>query len=340
MVTRKTFKTNVLGAVLVDRHIVALTERDTNVSLSLLNDSLANVNNVVCLKGKNGFILDVKREEFLISVDDGLVLVRDGSPELLLRASRPENVFWHAIEARGEILVQEYGEPPTGIYKLGLFGDCRRLITNSQIDKSSRHFHDIVYDPYRNWLIATMGDSRLIRVVFSEDFGETWKPLLRDPIQFVPIVALKDRLLFGMDSSIFKGGVGIYHPIKDEWEFVFLKWLDTKVRFAQMSGLRQLSNGFWTAALGTPQAIVFSTDLETWYCLHAEGFDERFNHHMSISEENDLILCAGGNSLLLLEKNELEPLSEKNQPAMIRYHPYIDKLKSYRFLLKRKLFVR
>lgn len=340
MVIRKIFAENLLSAVFTDGHIVILTEKDGNVSLSLLNPNLETVSNITTLKGSNGFILNAKSEELLISIDDKLILVEYGKPKLVLRASRPENIFWHATEAKSRIFVQEYGEPPTGIYVLEDLENCERLITNTEIDRFSRHFHHVVHDHYRNWLVATMGDCRLTRVIISKDLGETWRPICRDPSQFLPIVALKDKLVFGMDSAIFRGGIGMYHPSEDSWGFIFLKWLSPEVRFAQMCELSQLSNGLWIAALGTPQAIVFSKELKTWYAVHVEGFDERFNHHMIVSEGKDFVVCSTWRSLSLFKKSELENLPQKAKPVMASYQAHIDRLKGYSFTLKRKLLRR
>ncbi|MEM3464920.1 MAG: hypothetical protein QW566_00465, partial [Candidatus Jordarchaeales archaeon] len=184
-----------------------------------------------------------------------------------------------------------------------------------------------------NWIIATLGDGCLTRTIFSEDFGNSWRSLYKGPWQFVPILVLKDEIVFGMDSGIVKGGVGVYYPKEDKWSFIFLKWLNKKVKFAQMNDLKLLDTGVWLAALGAPQAVIASRDLKVWCPVYVEGFSESFSHHISISVEAEVIVCSTGKNLLLFNKDEL--LS--NEPIMMEYKAYCDKLKGMRFVLKRKL---
>ena len=253
----------------------------------------------------------------------------------MLTATRPENVFWHLVENNGVVFVHEYGESPTGIYVSEDLEHWRKLITNLDIDKSSRHFHYLAYDRYRNWLIATLGDGCLVRVITSPDLGNSWRPLYSGPWQFVPIVPLEDRIVLGMDSGIARGGLGVYFP-EGGWNFLFLKWVDGTVRFAQMSDLKLLSNGLWLAALGTPQAILASEDLKTWKLVYVEGFDKTFNIHMTISEGTNVV-CSTGENLLLFNKNELKSMALNNQPVIVEYRAYLDKLKGAAFVLKRRL---
>lgn len=114
-------------------------------------------------------------------------------------------------------------------------------------------------------LLATLGDGCLTRVVYSENLGQSWKSLYKGAWQFVPIVPLKDEIVLGMDSGIARGGVGIYSPSREKWKFIFLKWCNRHVRFAQIADLRQLSNGVWIATLGAPQVILISENLKNWY---------------------------------------------------------------------------
>jgi hypothetical protein len=320
--------------------IIALIMKRDSLSLTLLNKDLEVKYEIATLKGFQGFILDAHKDTYLLAVDDQLLALRHGNFEPILKAHSSTNFYWHAIRRRDVIYVQEYGEGPTGIWMLTKdYEDRRLLTTNIQLDEASKHFHNLAFDPFRNWLITTLGDNNVIRVVASMDEGETWWPLYKGPWQFVPIVTLKDRIIFGMDSGIAKGGIGVYDPSDDFWSFIFLRWQDSdeNVRFAQICDLKHLSNALWVAALGAPQAITLSKDLKIWYLAHIEGVEEGFNYHMTVSEGKDFVVCCTGKRLLLFKKSELEGLLLKNQPVMVSYRAYIDRLRGYRFVLKRKL---
>jgi len=153
----------------------------------------------------------------------------------------------------------------------------------------------------------------------------------------MPIKVFKDEIVFGMDSGIARGGIGVYYPNSNHWNFIFFKWYDEKVRFAQMNNLKMLDNGLWVAGLRAPQAIVTSKDLRRWYLVYAEGFDNRFNLYMSISEGKEFIACSTGKSLLLFKKDKLQELIARTQPIMITYKAWLDKLRGLGFILKRKI---
>ncbi|MEM4004129.1 MAG: hypothetical protein QXM43_00670 [Desulfurococcaceae archaeon] len=303
------------------------------MSLQLLNLDLEVVDRVTVFKGSKGFILLAGDDEFLLSIDDKLVLVKGGASKIVLKASNPTNVFWHAVRADDKVFVHEYGSPPTGIYVSEDLERWSRLINNTNIDKRSQHFHCIAHDPYRGWLIATLGDACLTRVAVSEDL-RSWRPLYEGPWQFVPIEVLEDRIVFGMDSGIARGGIGVYNPENDRWDFTFLKWHDGEVRFAQMCDLKRLDNGIWIATLGTPQAVIVSRDLKTWYAAYVEGFDKRFNYNMSIAEGKNFVACSTGNNLLIFEKGELAELGRGAQQVLVAYKAHIDRLKGFGFVLK------
>jgi len=324
-----------LSAVVVDDRVFTLVRDERRLTLLSLDTSSGVIDELASFQGSRGFVLKAGGGRILVSINDKLYLIEDGACRLMLTATRPENVFWHLVENNGVVFMHEYGESPTGIYVSEDLEHWRKLITNFDIDKSSRHFHYLAYDRCRNWLIATLGDGCLVRVITSPDLGNSWRPLYRGPWQFVPIVPLEDRIVLGMDSGIARGGVGVYFP-EGLWNFIFLKWVDGTVRFAQMSDLKLLSNGLWLVALGTPQAILASEDLKTWKLVYVESFDKAFNIHMMISEGTDKVVCSTGKSLLLLSKSELEN-SLKTQPVMVEYKAHLDKLRGAAFVLKRRL---
>jgi len=324
----------------IGERILALVRKRRLLSLFLLSKSLKAEGDLVTLKGSRGFILDAQEDAYLLAVDDQLIALRRGKLEPVLKAHSPANFFWHAARKKDSIYVQEYGRSPTGIWlSTKDYRDWRLLATNMQVDEESKHFHNLAYDSFRGWLITTLGDGNIVRVVISKDDGKAWQPLYKGPWQFVPIVVLKDRIVFGMDSGIARGGVAVHYPWEDTWESFFLRWPDKRVRFAQMCDLKLLDNDLWIAALGSPQAVVMSKDLKTWYPIHVEGFDVNFNFYMTISEGAGVVVCSTGKSVVAFEKEELGNLMLNAQPVIISYKACVDRLKGLArdLIINRKL---
>lgn len=118
------------------------------------------------------------------------------------------------------------------------------------------------YDPYRDVCYVTLGDGNLIRAVALR--GDIWRPIYKGPWQFVPVLVLRDKVLFGFDSGIARGGIGIYYPDNEEWNFVLLKWVrSSQVRYAQMNELRIVPRcNVLCTALGAPQAVLVTRSLD------------------------------------------------------------------------------
>ena len=329
---------NALDTAVVDDHIYALVKCGERLSLSVFDKDLNFVDEIWSVEGQKGFILKIDKDRALLGIDDRLYLVEDGEAEAVLTASVLGNLFWHLTEVDGKLfVVHEYGEAPTAIYVSSDLRNWERAGTNLDIDRHSRHFHYVAYDPYRKWLIATLGDGCLTRATISEDLGSSWKPLYRGPWQFVPTLVLREKLAFGMDSGIARGGIGVYDVDKHRWSFIFLKWRGKDVKFAQMCDLKLLNNCLYIAGLGTPQAIVVSLDMKTWYLAYVEGFDERFNMHVSMSEGKDFVACSTGKSLLLLTKDELKILPQISDPVIVNYRACIERMRGLGFNLKHML---
>jgi len=336
---------NALDTAVEDNHIYALVKCSERLSLSVFDKDLNFVDEIWSVEGQKGFILKIDKDGALLGVEDRLYLVEDGESEVVLTAGVPGNVFWHLTEVGGKLfVVHEYGEPPTAIYVSRDLKNWERAVTNLDIDRHSRHFHYVAWDPYRKWLIATLGDGCLTRVAVSEDLGSSWKPLYRGPWQFVPILTRarvsRDKLVFGMDSGIARGGVGVYDFSNNQWSFIFLKWYDREIRFAQMCDLKLLDNSFYIAGLGTPQAVVVSKDLRTWHPAHIESFYKQFNMHITISNGTGFVVCSTGKTLLLLTKDELEDLMQTTDPIIVNYRSYIERLIGLGFSLKHRLITR
>ena len=170
-----------LSVAVVEEHILALMKENNMLSMASFNKSLEAESRIATLSGSRGFILDASKDRLLLSIDDKLVLLKGGKQRVTLKSGKLKNFFLHATRVKSEVFVQEYGETPTSIFVSENLENWRRLITNTELDKYSRHFHYITYDPYRKWLIATLGDGCLTRVVYSEDLGETRRPLYKGP---------------------------------------------------------------------------------------------------------------------------------------------------------------
>jgi len=327
-----------LSTKVLDDQVYSLVKQGEKLTLLIFDENLKAIDEVWSGWGNTGFILMVKRGEVYASIDDKLCLIKNGSTETVLKATNSANIFWHLTEADGKLFVHEYGKSPTSIYLTEDLRNWKKIVTNLDIDKQSKHFHDISYDPIRKILICTLGDGCLTRVAFSKDFGLSWKPLYSGPWQFVPILAMKDKLMFGMDSGIAKGGIGSYNFTTNQWNFTFLKWQGKDVKFVQMSDLKLLTNELYIAGLGQPQAIVISKDARRWHLVCAEGFDEQFNMYINIGEGKEFITCSTGKSLLLVAKNELESLCKTTDPVISDYKlGFIEKLKGLEFNIKHRL---
>jgi len=327
---------NALSTAVVGNHIYVLLRRGERLLLSILNANLEIIKTLWSGRGDIGFILKVEGGRALISIDNKLYLIKGGEAETVLVAGNKENVFWHLAEAEGRVFIHEYGQPPCAIYSSKDLEKWEKVITNFDIDKRSKHFHYIAFDSYRKWLISTLGDGCITRVIISYDLGSSWRPFYKGPWQFVPITVLKDNIVFGMDSGIAKGGLGIYHPYEDKWDFIFVKWVDKNIKHAQFCDLRFLGR-FWIASLGTPQVVIVSKDLRLWFPLFVEDFKEEFNHNMLLSVGEDIVACSTGKTLLILDKYEIERASAL-KPVMVEYKAYRDKLVGYGFIIKHNIF--
>jgi len=321
-----------LSVKVLNDYIYVLVKESTKIMLQILDKNLKIIDKFVSIDGNQGFILKIFKDGILISIDNALYLVQDGSAEIVLRSNNPNNIFPHAVEAEGKIYVHEYGVSPTRIF---VSEDLRRwkvVATNLDIDRS-----DIAYDPYRKWLIVTLGDGNLVRVAVSENEGSSWKPLYKGPWQFFPILVLGDRLVFGMDSGIARGGISVYNFDDRRWSHIFLRWCNSDVKLAQMRDLKLVDNRFFVAGLGTPQAVVVSRDMRHWYLVYIEGFDDRFNMHMEIGEGEDFVACATGKSLVVVGKDELEKMFTVQRLVLTSYRACIGRLIGLGFILKRTL---
>jgi hypothetical protein len=273
----------------------------------------------------------------LIGLDNKLVLTDlHGSLKEVLCTHNPDNFFWHITTAKDAIYVQEYGEPPTHIYRSIDGENWEAKVSSSDIDKHARHFHSIAYDRYRDMLVATLGDGNRVRIAISHN-GEEWKPVYTGAWQTLPIAVLQDRIVFGMDSGIGRGGVLTWFLHDNKFETLHLRWNKKDIQFMQMADLKRLDNGIWLAALGSPQAIITSTNLEEWKLIHFEGCSASFSAAPAISEATDFVAFVTGKSLLYMKKADLVNYSSDIESVAFKHRATFEKLMGLGHSLKWRL---
>jgi len=310
-----------------DNILVLASDRKDNISLLRIKWPKLSVENLYTFNGERSLLLTKLRDLYLISIDERLFVSRDLLEWRPVLRLKPGNTIWHAYDTPEGIVAQEYGELPTGLYTSGDGSSWARILANIDVDPISRHFHYVAYDPYRDLLYATLGDGNIVRAIAVG--RRSWRAIYRGPWQFLPVVPLRDYVVFGFDSGIARGGVGIYRPEEGRWSFIFLKL--ERARYAQMAELIY-TEGLYIAALGAPQAIVASRDLKLWYPLHVERYGESFNHHMSVREWGGIITCSTGSSLIVMKREEI---TLEGNPAMKPYTALIDRVRGLGFTLKR-----
>lgn len=315
--------------------LLALSKSEEGINLLKVNPETSNIKEINRFSGQHGILLSEWKGYLLISIDNRLLVSKDKiSWNVGLELERSKNFIWHTAISENSIYSQEYGER-TGIYESSDAEKWNLKARNDWIDQDSRHFHSITYDKYRNQLIATLGDGCWKRAVAMTD-ESGYQSLYRGPWQFLPIVVMKERIIFGMDSGIVNGGIGVYHPKNRDWTFVFLKWCAGNSEKIQMNELAHLSNGLWIASLGLPQAFVVSEDLRKWFPVHIEGFKKRFDHRMTLNLGEEYIALSTGKKLLLVERDKLASFCD-GSPVVREYRPCMDKIKGYGFTCKKTL---
>jgi hypothetical protein len=274
----------------------------------------------------------------LIGLDNKLLLGDESEPwHTVLESDKSSNFFWHMTTSKnGSVYIQEYGNAPTGLYTSADGEKWDLAATCNDIDKRARHFHDVVYDCYRDMLVATLGDKNYVRIASSDDGGRNWKPVYRGAWQVLPIAVLKDRLVFGMDSGISSGGIIVWTPYNGSLKISHLKWLKKDVGFMQMADLKLLSNGLWVAALGAPQTIIASSTLIDWCPVYSEGLCNKFNHSMAIAEGEDNVFFTTGKHVAYIKKSDLMKHVADCRYATKKHKAIVQRLRGIRHIIKSK----
>jgi len=100
------------------------------------------IEEITSIRGTPCNAIGLFHDHLLISAGETLyaILLYSNEVKPILRV-KPGNWFWHGVESCGGVFVQEYGEPPTGIYVSEDLRHFSRVVTNNAIDPLSRHFH-------------------------------------------------------------------------------------------------------------------------------------------------------------------------------------------------------
>ena len=286
-------------------------------------------------RGERNLLLQMTPYSIFLGLDNKLMMSEDLKTwKNVLETDNRENMFWHMAETRdGTLFVQEYGSSLTGIYRSTDGGETwKRIVNSKEIDKRARHFHSIAYDQYRDLLIVTLGDGNLVKIAISDNYGDTWKPLYTSAYQCLPIVVLKDYVVFGMDSGISRGVI-IWNPSENKWQSIHLKYVGklSMIDSMQSSDLKLLSNGIWIMSTGGG-SLLSSGDLRNWRMLHV-GEKERFESHMISNEKNSIVTAAMGDVMMIID---LKALNTTYQHADVKqYHAFFARMKGLGYAVKR-----
>ncbi|PLJ78177.1 hypothetical protein [Infirmifilum sp. SLHALR2] len=290
-------------AVSVDRgDVLTLIREGSNVLLARVRPPRFDVKYLYRFNGVRGVLIARLGDIYLASVDSTLYASRDLVEWRSALTVARGNSIWHACEFPEGIVVQEYGESPTGLYASADGYRWSRVLTNIEADPTSRHFHYIAYDPYRDAVHATLGDANLVRAVAIK--GGFLEPAYRGPWQFLPVAVLEDIVVFGFDSGIARGGLGVFSPEEEKWSFIFLKWRGGGVRHAQMNELKAFK-GVWIGALGASSALAVSDRLGEWRLLHLEGLNQVFNNFMSLAVGENFTVASTGEKLIVFNESDV-----------------------------------
>jgi hypothetical protein len=310
-------------------YVAVSSEASCKVSVLRGND----LDEVVTLQSSPCLIPWGSREGLLVSSGNTLYLVSDGEARPVLRA-RPGNWFWHGVEAQDGVFLQEYGEPPTGIYVSEDLVGFRRVTSNKDVDPLSRHFHYVAFDERAGLLVVTLGDGNVVRVAASQDHGSSWKPLYKGPWQFVPVLVDGDRWVLGFDSGIARGGVAVYDVERGDWSFTFLK--ARGYRYAQFTCLTRFLD-YYVGCLGLPTAIIVSRDLEYWYPLYIESTSTPivgYNHFVNAIVWGERIVAVTGRELLVFDYSDVER-ALGGEPLLTPYKAYVDRVRGVLYVARR-----
>lgn len=287
--------------------------------------------------GQRNVLLRTIGDATFVGLDNQLLMSKDLETwESVLATPNQRNFFWHMTESRdGTLYAQEYGFGLTGIYKTSDEGRrWKQVINTKSIDRRATHFHSIAYDRYRDLLIATLGDSNMVKIAVSEDNGDTWRSIYSSAFQCLPIVVAEDHVFFGMDSAISRGLV-VWNPSENKMEIIHLNYVGkTAIKDdLQSSDLKLLSNGIWLMSTGKG-SLLSSSDLRNWQMLHL-GEKDQFEANMISNDTNGIVSAALSSKVIILELKALK--TSKQEADVTQYRALLPRIKSLGYITKKKI---
>lgn len=287
-------------------------------------------------EGKNALLQSFRNVTFL-GIDNKLLMSQNlRTWQTVLESDCANNFFWHMTKKTEDVLfAQEYGINSV-IYRSTDSGESwQKIVTCRDIDQRAVHFHSIAYDQYRNLLLATLGDSNPIKIVKSDDLGETWKPVYSGAFQCLPIAVSKDYVAFGMDSAI-SSGIIVWKPKENRIDSIHLKF-DKKLGvkdWLQASDLKLVGDDTWLMSTGKG-SLLFSNDLREWDILHLGNKEEDFNSHNISDARNGLLSVAMGNELVIVKLDDLRVDFQKK--GVRHWHAFLPRIIGFGYVAKRKI---
>jgi len=174
----------------------------------------------------------------------------------------------------------------------------------------------------------------------SRDYGDTWKPLYNGAWQCLPIVVLKERIIFGMDSAISRGFL-VWYPSDDRWETLHLKYVKKPEAsdLLQIVDLKALTNGLWIMSTGGG-SLLYSRDLKEWQIMHlgVRSPDVRiapphFFGHMLSNEISGMVVAAMGNFVMIIDSKDIGVSSV----GVVQHHAFYSRLIGLRYVAKKRI---
>jgi len=323
-----------ISVIWVEDSFLVLEDRGKDFGIAFVYKDGSFSRSRISLKGKLGYILHMDSDnKIYLSIDSHLMVIETDKPKTIVKLGSKGNFIWSSVSIDDVLYVSEYGDPPTFIYRVKN-GNVEKVISNQEIDISSRHFHQLAFDRNTSKIYVSLGDANRVRIAVSDDKYTNWRPFYTGVWQFTPIKILGDRLIAGMDSKLAKGGVGIFDLESASQRFIFFKdSLQTSmVQFCDL----QYFNGIWIGGLGIPQAYILSKDLAIWHLIYLKDMRLSFDHSMKLAVGRDTVAIPMNNSLCLLSLEDLREYMG-NPPIIMPQSAYLTRLKGAISSLKRRI---
>lgn len=174
------------------------------------------------------------------------------------------------------------------------------------------HYHDVVFDPYRQRIWAVTGDQHnLANVYFSDDFGTTWATLWTEanvagkaPTQFTTVHPMPDVVIFGTDQVGFQGAYKYYRQDGNHiFEPCYSRKTPGSVGDATYRGHQLWEAGAIYIASKNPTCIFATKDGENFYLVWSTSdTTASINTVLGVDKNNKMVAIGSvgttGNALI------------------------------------------